>query len=147
MKTCRRGHEYEGRCKECLKLANGRYRERNREVLSKKARKCFLNHKETNSEYYQKWQVRNKDYQRKYRLDAKYSISIDDFNKMLEQQNNLCNICNRQFNNDVCVDHCHVTDKVRGLLCNKCNTGLGLFQESIDVLKNAAEYLARYSGI
>jgi len=40
-----------------------------------------------------------------------------------------------------CIDHCHVSGEVRGVLCNNCNRALGLFQDSIDSLQNAIIYL------
>jgi hypothetical protein len=43
----------------------------------------------------------------------------------------------------VAVDHCHTTGKIRGLLCNGCNKGLGLFLDSTKLLQNAKEYLEK----
>lgn len=41
----------------------------------------------------------------------------------------------------LCIDHCHNTSVVRGILCSKCNTGLGMFNDNIDALYSAIEYL------
>lgn len=62
---------------------------------------------------------------------------------MLVEQNYKCAICNEDFkkNEKICIDHNHETDKVRGLLCGKCNTGLGLFNDDKEILINAAIYL------
>jgi hypothetical protein len=63
---------------------------------------------------------------------------------MLQQQNGLCAICKKTETgktSNLCVDHCHKTGKVRGLLCNNCNKGLGLFKDNPEVLLNASAYL------
>lgn len=75
-------------------------------------------------------------------------MSIEDYNNMLESQNYLCAICNRHYTEVIhgkkkrlCIDHCHTTGKIRGLLCDKCNRGLGLFCDSYDILMSAINYL------
>jgi hypothetical protein len=67
---------------------------------------------------------------------------------MLLKQNDCCAICKRHKSevtvkrkNHLCVDHNHSTGKIRGLLCDKCNRGIGLLCDDIDILKNAIEYL------
>lgn len=76
--------------------------------------------------------------------------SMECYNKMLESQNGLCKICNqpsKQKSNNgksiksLAVDHCHITGKVRGLLCGDCNSMLGYAKDSINILKSAIEYL------
>jgi len=56
-----------------------------------------------------------------------------------------CTICHKQERNgyDLSVDHDHVTGKFRGLLCSKCNRGIGLFEDNIDNLFNAIEYIKK----
>ncbi len=63
-----------------------------------------------------------------------------DYTRLLELQNGVCAICKASDN--LQVDHCHVTQKVRGLLCGNCNTGLGMFKDSKTSLVRAIEYLA-----
>jgi len=50
-----------------------------------------------------------------------------------------CTICGDE--TELVVDHCHSTHKIRGMLCNRCNKGLGLFRDSTDILEFARIYL------
>lgn len=85
-------------------------------------------------------------------MRAKYGIEPEDFENMNTRCGGLCEICGGepttyQGFKTLCVDHCHTTGKVRGLLCNKCNQALGLFQDSIENLLSAVEYLKERSEI
>ena len=85
----------------------------------------------------------NKDavHKRRYGLKHKYGISEEDYERLFESQNGRCAICKKETERRLDVDHCHSTNKVRGLLCNQCNQGLGLFQDNPLILKSALEYL------
>jgi hypothetical protein len=79
-------------------------------------------------------------------LKKRFKLSKEDYNDLLEDQVGVCAIC---FKADISgrrlsVDHCHGTDEIRGLLCSKCNTGLGLFDDNIDNLVSAINYLKKY---
>jgi hypothetical protein len=77
-----------------------------------------------------------------YQKKHKYGLSEEEYLGMFESQNHCCAICKESFNNvRACVDHSHNTGDIRGLLCDKCNTGLGLFQENIQNLLNAIKYI------
>lgn len=76
-----------------------------------------------------------------YRRKVQYGISKEEFLQMLEDQQNKCKICTRDINESAAVDHCHSTNKIRGLLCRNCNAGIGLFEDNIQFLANAIEYL------
>jgi hypothetical protein len=91
---------------------------------------------------------RSRDYMRKYDLKKSYNITIAQYDEMLLKQNDCCAICKRHKSevtvkrkNHLCVDHNHSTGKIRGLLCDKCNRGIGLLCDSIDLLNNAIKYL------
>jgi hypothetical protein len=60
---------------------------------------------------------------------------------MVAAQNGACKVCNEVPTETLRVDHCHVTGRVRGLLCRKCNTGLGMLRDSVAIVASALEYL------
>lgn len=83
------------------------------------------------------------------RLKRAFNITVDQFNQLLAAQNGVCAICGaeetvRRRSGDkirLAVDHCHVTGKVRALLCSNCNKGLGSFKDSPELLRKGADYL------
>lgn len=84
--------------------------------------------------------------ERAAQMKYRYGVIYDDYLIMLEEQDQSCAICYTVFDpssrgTSACVDHCHSTGKVRGILCGTCNTGIGLLKDNPDILKSAAEYL------
>ena len=73
-------------------------------------------------------------------LSSRYGIDRATYQKMEEDANGRCNICNREAK--LHVDHCHQTGKVRGLLCRDCNLLLGYSKNSVETLTAASAYLA-----
>ena len=86
---------------------------------------------------------RRGDRARNTRLKFSYGISTDDYDALLGQQNGICAICETQSEQTLCVDHCHSTGMVRGLLCRKCNLGLGYYDDEPRLLLKAIAYLKR----
>ena len=78
-----------------------------------------------------------------YDLKRSYGITLEEFKSMKESQGNVCKVCKlpEPHNRELAVDHCHITGKVRGLLCTNCNQGLGLFKDNRDLLLSAIKYL------
>ncbi|WP_374580593.1 endonuclease VII domain-containing protein [Sphingomonas sp. J344] len=78
-------------------------------------------------------------------LRNRYGLSLTDFHDLLEAQGGVCAICSEpeqvKDGRSLAVDHDHSTGEVRGLLCQKCNTGLGKFRDSPDLLREAIKYL------
>ena len=65
-------------------------------------------------------------------------ISDDHYEELMENKH--CNICGTELQKK-CIDHCHTTKKIRGVLCNNCNTALGLFKDNPEIIRNAIQYL------
>ncbi len=107
-----------------------------------------------NTEYKAKKSDYDKEYREKYpdkRRHAKlfyyYGISIQEYRRLLESQGGGCAICGTPPKNGkwLCVDHDHETKKIRGLLCNRCNCGIGYFDNSTKLIHLARKYLKRYA--
>ena len=79
-------------------------------------------------------------------LKSIYGINIEEYNRLFKEQNGGCAICNNPNVNDrrLCVDHSHITGKVRGLLCHRCNSALGLVAENVEILHSCINYLGRH---
>lgn len=102
-----------------------------------RCRKC-TNHKS------KLWREKNR---RPSRLPAIYGITQAEYDVLLARQLGVCAICKgtNASGKALSVDHCHITHKIRGLLCSKCNCGLGQFNHDPGLLHAAADYLECYS--
>lgn len=85
---------------------------------------------------------------RRWRLKTDFNLSLEEFDERLKSQDYSCKICSRtNFTGyNWHVDHCHDTNQVRGILCSKCNQALGLFDDSINSLERAKEYLENFTA-
>lgn len=107
-----------------------------------------------NRERYRAWQ---KEYtlnirrrRRGYQLQRAYGITIEDYETRLKQQGNVCACCGTNTPGQrgiFVVDHCHLSGKVRGLLCNNCNQALGMMRDSIGYGLSLVAYIARTGGV
>lgn len=93
-----------------------------------------------------------KEHDRRHNLRTKlkiFNLSIKDYEKLLQTQDFKCAICKTNKpggKGSWHIDHCHEKNYVRGLLCHKCNTGLGLFRDNKQFLNNAMQYLDKNPG-
>lgn len=123
------------KCKKCKYQAVLKYRKINREKHLAQQR-CYdsTNPKRRLSRF-------------KERL-KKFNITIEQYEEIYQKQNGLCAICkkderrlNKSKKTKLCIDHCHRTGKVRGLLCWKCNALLGHADDSIEIIDSSKAYL------
>jgi len=116
------------RCKQCHGEVTKKYRQKNPEIYRKASLKHW--HAMDDSKKHERWIKR-------------YGITSFEYKEMFKKQGGLCQICNKTCNSGrlLSVDHCHATGKVRGLLCKKCNTALGMLEDNISYFENAIMYL------
>lgn len=107
----------------------------------------YWNNREDELKKNQEWQKSNKHQRKNTTLMHRFGITMDYYNKLLKDQDEKCAICgvdqsvlDRKF----AVDHDHVTDEVRGLLCQRCNSGIGYLYDNFEVVQKAADYLKEF---
>lgn len=83
---------------------------------------------------------------RSYQLKGLYGMTMDDYDRMYADQQGCCRICGEHYDK-LYIDHCHTTDKVRGLLCPCCNAFIGMAKEDIRILTKAICYIKRHSSV
>jgi len=146
-------------CNRCQRLLPFESFNKNRtfpDGLQPYCREC---HKAHNADLYQRnkvnpsWVAKAKERRKKWHqkngrsaaLRKLYGITVQQYEAASEAVGGLCEICGEKCvtGKTLAVDHDHETGAVRGLLCRKCNSGLGLFNDSTELLKAAAEYLIR----
>jgi Recombination endonuclease VII len=117
----------------------------NRDVVKNKSHKWYIENKDRARKNNNFWVSKNKEknniYKRKYQLNKKYNITLDQFNEMLFKQENKCGICGNTFLRIPDIDHNHKTGKVRGLLCHNCNLIIGLAKDKLTTLNNAIKWI------
>lgn len=90
---------------------------------------------------------RSKLQERAHYLKHFYGITVEQFNSLLDQQRGCCACCGCDLglleSKYVHVDHDHVTNEIRGILCANCNRGIGLLKDSVVVLDKARAYLSK----
>lgn len=102
----------------------------------------------------QRYRDKNPHKKRDERLKREFGMSFIQYQEMLNHQNGVCAICSNPETrivarsgkiSELAVDHCHRTGKIRGLLCAKCNTAIGLLNEDINIINNCVNYLMKES--
>lgn len=91
---------------------------------------------------------KNPDKIKNLELKRSFGITLDQYNEMFANQRGCCSICNRhqkEYSKTFHADHCHATNRIRSLLCEHCNYGLGKFRDDPVVLQRAIDYLKKHS--
>ena len=118
-----------------------------RQTNCKKCAHAALAEKRHDPEYCAKFRV----YAWRSRLKRTYGIDENQYLSLLKKQKGKCAICGEKSAVPkppyrLHVDHCHETNQIRGLLCGRCNTGIGLFRNREDLLRRAVSYLENHHG-
>lgn len=126
----KRNHRRSRSCRQCLNLLNREYRKRQ----TTKGKKTHRSEEMRQAK-------------RRGELRRKYGISLVEYKALQKQQNGVCAICGQPESfaaRSLCVDHDHADGRVRGLLCDNCNRGLGAFKDREDWLARAIAYLRQH---
>ena len=137
-------------CKSCQNEYNKNYRKLNLKPLTEKRKEYMEKYRTVNkgkrNTYLKEWGAKNPELKRAQKYRHRYKINIEDYHELYLKQKGLCAICKkkdlgRKNAKYFIVDHDHSANKVRGLLCHKCNLLLGTVKDDITILKRAIEYL------
>ena len=81
-------------------------------------------------------------------LKCVYGTNVETYERLLEEQNGLCAICRKPelAKSRLAVDHDHDTGEVRGLLCGRCNTAIGLLREDPEIIDRAKSYIMEHKA-
>lgn len=92
--------------------------------------------------------VHDADADLRHKLKSRYGITRQQYVEMKDRQGGVCAVCGQAnaSGRRLCVDHCHATGAVRGLLCDKCNVGLANYRDNPSLLRAAADYLEARNG-
>jgi len=121
-----------------------KYYDKNRKRILKAQKEYNEKHKDRYRQNTKNWSSKNGKRMKEWTLKTFYNLSLDEFNDIFEKQNGCCAICGihqSQLKKTLCVDHDHKTGQIRGLLCNKCNRGIGMFNDDVILLETAIKYL------
>jgi hypothetical protein len=138
---------YSSWCKQCSREGTAKWVHENRDRKRLIDRKSRVANREAillrEKERYQPDRAREK------RLARKFGMSIEQYSQMLIAQNGRCAICHGRgsgmsHSDNLSIDHDHRGGGVRGLLCARCNVGIGMFKDDIDCLLRAAAYLTSH---
>lgn len=118
--------------------------------------KCWqATHPEARRAAARRWRKKHPNYEFEERLKRDYGITLEDYQRLSSAQKGVCAICKKPERRidprtKVCsrlaVDHDHKRNKIRGLLCYRCNTGIGMFREDPTLLQKAKRYLEAASS-
>jgi hypothetical protein len=140
---CRDGHRPE--CKECnLAARKAKYRENPAKEIAR-VRAWRRKHREQFNEYQREYRVRRAAEIREGHLRRTFGLTQADYDELLAAQGGGCAVCGEPppEGRSLHVDHDHATGRVRGLLCFRCNGGLGQFSDDPERLVTVIDYLTR----
>ncbi len=128
-------------CKTCCHERTLRWQHNNKDKVAAMSKRWRQNNRDRVRErervYHQSHRVRRN----LQSTLSRYRMKAEEYKRLLERSGGKCEICGKPFTKTPHVDHCHESKRVRGLLCGRCNTGLGQLQHNSEVLKNAIRYL------
>lgn len=161
----KRSLDYYHRHQEKLIEANRKYKKKNKATLKEKQQGYYAKNRQQRCDYSREYRSKNLDVCRKRERETyalakeknptllrekrlrRYGISLQEYQEILKKQGGACAACGakprskRAARKNLCVDHDHISSKVRGLLCSMCNQALGILNDDPVLLRKLADYL------
>ena len=132
-------------CRSCYEKNLRKYKTK---VINKIDKKIGFNKYKKLKEKYLIWLTKKRKLSRQNTtLKYKYGITLKFYNKLLKKQKGKCLICEKTSKRTLHIDHDHKTGKIRGLLCFRCNYGLGYFKDNLKIFKNIVKYLGEKNAL
>lgn len=113
-----------GWCKPCSRARSAAY---------------YAANKEKQKAAHREWVSNNRERAADQKARSAYGLSVEEFEQL--KREGKCAICGGT--ERLCIDHCHISKRVRGVLCASCNKGLGFFKDDANRIRAAIEYLDR----
>ena len=138
--------EWREKNKENIKQRKQEYNVSNKEKVAQQLKEYHNKHKDEHLQKFKEYRENNPRIVKKGRL-KKYGLTLEEYDILLKKTDCHCPICHVEFaeggrgGNAPCVDHCHKTGKVRGIICVRCNGGMGSLQDNPIILMKAIEWL------
>jgi hypothetical protein len=134
---------YTSRCSECLRIEGREKHKKNMSNPEYRAKKAKYM-RELRLRKPRSYEQRKKEW-----LKSLYGMTVEDYNSLLNSQNEVCAICSQpcKTKKGLAVDHNHITGKIRGLLCANCNGAIGMLQEDPDIIEKAKQYIIRGNSV
>lgn len=130
------------------------HKEANPELAARQHRSWYRNNRDKILVDAREYRIKNADHIREWRKRTgrrkwlkHYGLTVEQYEAMVQRQGNCCAICGNgpTIGKTLCVDHDHRTGKVRGLLCNTCNVGMGALKDDPELVWLAFAYLVEYA--
>lgn len=132
-KPCPQGHTCERRTadKHCVQCTRNREHGKDERDPARKVRRSANQYKRRRDNG-TLWRTRNPEHHKEIlvrgNLRRKFRLTLEQYNALLDRQGGKCMICSKTEWRALAVDHCHKTDRLRGLLCSVCNKNLGIYE-------------------
>jgi len=129
----------------CVSKTNRRPRSQCKQCCSEKQRQTYANKPEQYRNYVRKRRIKYNNVHKRIANLKTFGLTIKDYEAMAQAQNRQCAICGIvqcASGKRLAIDHCHLTGRIRGLLCLRCNQAIGKFKDNYFLLQQAADYVS-----
>ena len=123
--------------REASRIATRKWRATNPEKCREADKRHYHKNRDVRRAKFRKWYASTD-----YYIKRNYGMTKEQFTQLLADQDGVCAVCRRK-PKKFTVDHCHTSGRVRGLLCYSCNSALGMFKDSPELIQAAKDYLRK----